>query len=40
MLQTEPDGLCLARSVLLQIHHDPKHFNESHLMKMIALHLL
>ena len=40
MLQTEPDGLCLARSVLLQIRHDLKHFNELHLIKMVAHHLL
>ena len=39
-MQTEPDGYCLPRSVLLQIRHDPKYFNEKMLLRMIGLHLM
>ena len=39
-MQTEPDGFCLPQSVLLQIQHDPKFFNEKMLLKMVGLHLL
>ena len=39
-MQTEPDSFCLPRSVLLQIRHDPKFFNEKMLLKMVGLHLL
>ena len=39
-LQVEPDGLCMARAILLQVVHDPHKYSAEMLMRQAGMYML